>query len=65
MPAYAFEIKWDGGEKLSWSYFPADDSAREFARLLMQDFKSDGQYRGSAVMIVKSSDGALIASMAF
>jgi hypothetical protein len=65
MPAFAFEIRWDGGEKVSWSYFPDDDSAREFARILMQNFKSNGQYQGSAVMIVKNHEGAEVASMLF
>jgi hypothetical protein len=65
MPAYAFEIRWDGDEKTSWTYLPTDDSAHHFARILMQNFKSDGQYRGSAVMTVKNNEGVPIASIEF
>jgi hypothetical protein len=65
MPAYGFEIRWDGGEKSSWSYLPTDDSAHHFARILMQNFKSYGEYRGSALMVVKNNEGTEIASIAF
>jgi len=65
MPAYAFEIRWDGGDKSSWTYLPTDDSAHHFARILMQNFKDHGQYQGSALMVVKNSEGAEIASIAF
>lgn len=65
MPAYTFEIRWTGGEKLSWTYLPTDDGARNFARLLVQDFKGGDQYRGSARMLVKNHDGVVIASMEF
>jgi len=34
MPAYAFEIRWDDDEKISWTYLPTDDSALKFARIL-------------------------------
>jgi hypothetical protein len=65
MPAYAFEIMWESGEKLSWTYLPTDDSARSFARLLVQDFKGGSQYRGSARMVVKDNEGAVIGSIQF
>jgi len=65
MPAYAFEIKWTGGENVSWTYLPTDDRARDFARILMHNFKHNGQYQGSALMLVKNSNGAEIASIEF
>ena len=65
MPAYAFEIRWNGGEKSSWTYLPTDDSARKFAQLLVADFKGGSQYRGSAVIVVKDNGGSPIASFEF
>lgn len=65
MPAYAFEIRWDRGEKLSWTYLPTDDCARRFARFLADDFKGSNQYRVSAILTVKNSDGIVIASIQF
>jgi hypothetical protein len=65
MPAYVFEIRWAGGEKISSSYLPSDDSARDFARILAQTFKSSNQYRGSAHITVKDNDGMLIGSIQF
>jgi hypothetical protein len=65
MPAYTFEIKWDGGEKLSWTYLPTDDSANKFARLLIRDFKDGDQYRGRGHLVVKNNEGTQIASIAF
>jgi hypothetical protein len=47
MPAYAFEIRWDGGERISWTYLPTDESARKFAQILAQNFKVGDQYRGA------------------
>lgn len=63
MSVYVFEIRWDGGEKTSWSYLPTDDSARNFARLLAQDFKNSAEYRGSARMVIKNNEGAVVASI--
>jgi hypothetical protein len=40
MPAYAFEIRWNKGEKTSWTYFPTDGQARDFARILIQNLKN-------------------------
>jgi hypothetical protein len=65
MPAYAFEIRWDGGEKSSWTYLPTDDSAHKFARVLAQNFKNSEQYRGSAHLVIKNSEGIEIASIPF
>jgi hypothetical protein len=65
MPAYAFEIRWDGGERISWTYLPTDESARKFAQILAQNFKVGDQYRGSARIAVKNNDGALVASIQF
>ena len=48
MPAYAFEIRWNEGEKTSWTYFPTDGQARDFARILIYNFKNGGQYTGAA-----------------
>ena len=65
MPAYAFEIRWGDGEKVSWTYLPTDESAHSFARILMQNFKSSSQYPGSAQMIVKNQEGEKVVSIAF
>jgi hypothetical protein len=65
MPAYAFEIRWNGGEKTSWTYLPSHDSARDFARILIRGFKDSGQYRGSALMAVRDDHGTVIASIEF
>jgi hypothetical protein len=65
MPAYVFEIRWNGGEKTSWTYLPTDDSARHFARLLVQNFKGSDQYHAPANMTVKNDTGALIDSVQF
>jgi len=40
MPACAFEIRWNKGKNTSWTYFPTDGHARDFARILIQNFKS-------------------------
>jgi hypothetical protein len=65
MPPYTFEIRWADGEKTSWTDLPTDDSARRYGRLLAQDFKTDDQYRGSAQLVVKNSEGAPIALIEF
>jgi hypothetical protein len=65
MPAYTFEITWNGGEKISWTYLPTDDGAREFARILARSFKTSDQYRGTAQMTVKNSEGVPITSIEF
>jgi|HubBroStandDraft_3_1064219.scaffolds.fasta_scaffold382939_2 hypothetical protein len=65
MSAYAFEIKWNGGEKVSWTYLPTDDRARDFPRILLRGFKSDGLYRGPSRMTVKNSDGTTISTIVF
>jgi hypothetical protein len=65
MPAYAFEIRWDGGEKVSWTYLPTDESAHNFARILVQNFKSSSQYRGPAQMTVKNNEGAQVILITF
>jgi hypothetical protein len=48
MPAYAFEIRWNKGEKTSWTHFPTDGQARDFVRILIHNFKNGGQYTGAA-----------------
>jgi len=65
MPAYTFEIRWAGGEQNSWTYFPTDESARNYARLLAENFKAGGQYRSSAQLVVKNGKGEAIASIQF
>jgi hypothetical protein len=65
MPAYAFAIRWDDDEKVSWTYLPTDDRARDFARILMQNFKASDQYSGTAQMTVKNNKGTEIATLAF
>ena len=65
MPAYAFEIRWNKGKKTSWTYLPTDGHACDFARILIQNFKNDGQYSGAAEMVVKDQQGAPIASFNF
>jgi hypothetical protein len=65
MPAYTFEIKWNGGARNSWTYLPTDDSARQFTRILARSFNGSDQYRGPAHMTVKDPGGALIASIQF
>ena len=65
MPAYSFEILWDGGEQVRWTYLQTDDGARTFARILVQNFKSSDQYHGSARMTVKNQEGGPIASISF
>jgi hypothetical protein len=65
MAAYAFEFNWDGGEDASWTYLPTDDSARAFAQILIRNFKSGGQYRGSTLLTVKDAAGMAIATISF
>jgi hypothetical protein len=65
MPAYAFEIRWSKGEKTGWTYFPTDGQARDFARILIQNFKNGGQYTGAAQMVVKNDEGGSIATFQF
>ena len=65
MPAYAFEIRWDKGERFSWTYLPTDGHARDFARILIQNFKNGGQYTGAAQMVVRNDAGVSIASLQF
>jgi hypothetical protein len=65
MPAYTFEIRWDGGEEVRWTYLPTDDKARDYARILFQSLKASGQYNTSARMVVRNHDGATIAAIKF
>jgi hypothetical protein len=65
MPAYAFEISWNKGERMSWTYLPTDGRARDFARILIQNFKSGKEYPGAAQMVVKNDEGVLIAAIRF
>ena len=57
MPAYAFEIRWDDDENVSWTYLPTDDSALKFARILADNFKNGDQYAGSARRRCKTTNG--------
>jgi hypothetical protein len=65
MPAYAFEIRWNKREKISWTYLATDGRARNFARILMQSLKSSGQYSGVTQMVVKNDEEVAIASFQF
>jgi hypothetical protein len=65
VPTYSFEIRWNRGEKNSWSYLPSDDVACEVGRLLARNFKESDQYPGSANLIVKDSKGMAIAFIEF
>jgi hypothetical protein len=42
-----------------------DDQARDFASILIQNFKNSGQYTGAARMVVKNDEGVSIASFQF
>jgi hypothetical protein len=42
-----------------------DDQARDFARILIQNFKNGGQYTGAAQMAVKNDQEGSIASFQF
>jgi hypothetical protein len=65
MPAYAFEIRRNKGKKTSWTYLPTDGHARDFARILIQNFKSGAEYSGAAQIVVKNDEGVPIASFQF
>jgi hypothetical protein len=57
---YAFEFHWDDGEDVSWTYLPTDDSARDYARILIRSFKGATHYRGSTLLTVKMVPGRLL-----
>jgi hypothetical protein len=62
---YAFEFHWDDGEDVSWTYLPTDDSARDYARILIRSFKGATHYRGSTLLTVKNGAGTAIATISF
>jgi hypothetical protein len=65
MPAYFFEVECKGEKKVSWTILPTNDSACNFARIIVRNFKSGGQYRGAARLTVKNDDGAPITIISF
>jgi hypothetical protein len=65
MPAYGFEVIWNDRKKVSWTYLPTDNSARNFAQILIRNFKSGGQYCGAARLTVKNDDGTPITTISF
>jgi len=65
MPAYTFEISWNGSKKNTWAHLPSDDIARDYGRILARNFKDSDQYPGAASLIVKNSDGTSVGSIEF
>ena len=69
MPVYQFAVNHDGQQEtdVRWTHLPDEESARRFARLLIGEFVSSGQYRdwSRSYLEVRDGGGRLLLTIPF
>ncbi len=67
MPIYQFHVRPDHREPdVRWTYLPDDEAARRYARVLIKNFKSNGDgFESRSQMDVKDDTGRPVASITF
>ncbi len=66
MPIYQFQVLEDhGAPDVRWTHLSDVEAAKKYARLLIKDFKSSGQFNARSRLEIKDDLGRPVATVSF